>query len=1219
MKNTYNLFLLISVITISVNSFARTVSPFLLVLPDSTNSAEDSLNAIIQDIDADTLRFDNEIEFRDFLRHYGLKNYTVLPPQIINDCTYNPPVSIYPVQVNDDFLNEWRFEGLPFILIFDHIATRKVFNLFLPRLNDPNVNVCNVNMWLTHPVTGQVAQFNDVFNWQDENGKNIFSVNKKVSFLWQIESGVWSFPIDFVQDSTGYDFTFEAYYPGHDDADLSFNGIEMYNQVIRYKDLDGDGYGNPGLSELAYSFTPGYSDNNEDCNDSTNSINPGTAEICNNIDDNCDGSVDNDLPEYYLYADQDGDGFTGDVILQTSCLPFTVTTANNTDCNDTTNTINPSAIEICNQLDDNCSGEMDEGLPMYNYYADLDNDLSGDNQNVIYACNSQVGYVSDNTDCNDSNATINTAGTEICNNIDDNCNGLSDETFTFYTFYNDADADGFGSLVDSISYCDNVQGYITDKSDCNDFDANINPTSTEICNNVDDNCNGLADEDVQTIFYADADGDNFGNPGNTIFSCSAPVGFVTNNADCNDAEATINATSAEVCNAIDDDCDGFTDDEDTNVTNKPTWYADTDNDNFGDLLSTVNLCSMPAGYVSDSTDCNDKDSKINPAEAELCNALDDNCNGFTDEDLQTLFYADADGDGFGDITNSVYACEATEGFVSDYTDCNDSVSAINISRTEICNTIDDDCNGFTDEDVQTLFYADADGDGFGDITNSVYACEATEGFVPDNTDCNDTFESINSARSEICNNVDDNCNGLTDEDVQTIFYADVDGDNFGNALQIILACEAPEGYVSDNTDCNDSDAIINSTIVETCNNTDDDCDGLTDNGLLFLNYYFDADSDGYGSITEVATIACNSIPGYVANNTDCNDENASIHPSSVEICNDLDDDCNGEIDNELAFNTYYADTDNDGFGNQASSIYTCTIPAGYVIDQSDCDNNAAYVNPSVSEVCNGIDDDCNGIIDYGTDFASLTVSGPTAVCIGTSVTLSASEESGYIYKWYRNEKFSFETTSSTYTTTQKGTYKVEIITADGCSDFSNNMVITNIALPSNSISVSTGTDLCTTSFVRMKVTFSNGNTYQWYNNETAILGATSYKYEATVTGNYYCKLTNSSGCTTNSNSVVVTNSCRLTIETGNSEFSVKAFPNPANDFFNIEVTLSMPSDMAWVHLYSINGSEVLRTALEVDNYEGYGLIQLPSNIEPGLYGLRVTTTDEEKTIMLMVN
>ena len=263
------------------------------------------------------------------------------------------------------------------------------------------------------------------------------------------------------------------------------------------------------------------------------------------------------------------------------------------------------------------------------------------------------------------------------------------------------------------------------------------------------------------------------------------------------------------------------------------------------------------------------------------------------------------------------------------------------------------------------YYADADGDGFGDVTTLISTCVQPQGYVTDNTDCNDNDASIYPGAQEICNDVDDDCNDLIDDGlVFTTYYADADGDSFGDVNNPLDACLIPDGYVTDNTDCNDNNANQSVASIEICNGEDDDCDGTIDNGLIFLDYYADLDSDGFGA--GAATNSCVDLgAGYVTNNTDCNNANALINPNATEICNSIDDNCDGQIDEGIVFTTYYQDFDNDGFGT-GDALTSCTNPgAGWVTNNTDCDDTNGNTNPNATETCNTIDDNCDGQIDEG--------------------------------------------------------------------------------------------------------------------------------------------------------------------------------------------------------------------------------------------------------------
>jgi subtilisin-like proprotein convertase family protein len=287
-----------------------------------------------------------------------------------------------------------------------------------------------------------------------------------------------------------------------------------------------------------------------------------------------------------------------------------------------------------------------------------------------------------------------------------------------------------------------------------------------------------------------------------------------------------------------------------------------------------------------------------------------------------------------------------------------------VPTTETCNGIDDDCDGDIDEGVQLTFYQNLDGDEFGNPDVSVMACSAPPGYVSENTDCDDTNPNVNPNAAEICNGIDDDCDTNVDENLLSTFYQDADGDSFGNLLQTAQACTAPQGYVSDNTDCDDGNNAIYPNAPEACNLLDDDCDLDIDEGVL-NTFYEDSDGDSYGNLLQTA-LACTAPPGYVSDNTDCDDGNNAIYPNAPEACNLLDDDCDLDID-EGVLNTFYADADADSYGNPLQTALACTVPPGYVSDNMDCDDGNNQINPAATELCNLLDDDCSGAPEAATN------------------------------------------------------------------------------------------------------------------------------------------------------------------------------------------------------------------------------------------------------------
>lgn len=192
------------------------------------------------------------------------------------------------------------------------------------------------------------------------------------------------------------------------------------------------------------------------------------------------------------------------------------------------------------------------------------------------------------------------------------------------------------------------------------------------------------------------------------------------------------------------------------------------------------------------------------------------------------------------------------------------------------------------------------------------------------------------------------------------FYFDADGDGFGDLNALTITCVQPAGYVTNSTDCNDANFSINESASEVCNNADENCNGQIDEGLLFSNYFYDFDQDGFGT-DDFVEFACATPAGYVDNSLDCNDMNFSVNTGASEVCNDIDDDCNGEVDNGLTFATYFADADGDTYGDLNNTQDFCIEPTElFVSNSEDCDDTNELVNPAATEIWeNGIDDDCN--------------------------------------------------------------------------------------------------------------------------------------------------------------------------------------------------------------------------------------------------------------------
>jgi len=320
------------------------------------------------------------------------------------------------------------------------------------------------------------------------------------------------------------------------------------------------------------------------------------------------------------------------------------------------------------------------------------------------------------------------------------------------------------ALLSVLTGCDAISPFIGEdlKIAICDRDGDGLARASEYCggNDCDD---GDQNAGEPTDWYRDVDSDTYG-AGEAELSCTQPDGFVDHNGDCDDTDELVNPDATEVCNGYDDNCDGNIDDENINV-----WYADADEDTYGDPNTTLTQCDQPDGYVDNALDCLDTDGTVNPDGTEVCDdGIDQDCNNIVDDaDGSQTWYADIDGDGYGDADNTLDTCvESPEGYVQDATDCDDSVYDTSPAAFEACGDgIDNDCDDIIDDDAEDVpWYRDADEDGYGDPNEAQTNCAPPSGYVGNAQDCDDIDTEVNPGVEEVCNNgVDDNCDDSSED------------------------------------------------------------------------------------------------------------------------------------------------------------------------------------------------------------------------------------------------------------------------------------------------------------------------------------------------------------------------------------------------------------------------------------------------------------------------
>ena len=725
---------------------------------------------------------------------------------------------------------------------------------------------------------------------------------------------------------TAYQATLKVAYKSSASSTTPIFSAVMSYSIAGELDSDGDG-----------------ANDDIDCSPANAAIYPGAPELCATagVDNDCDGNsseIDANASDRVLfYRDQDGDTFTlstGSLFCPgTTNAGFRSQQSSPLDCNDTNAAIYPGAPELCSTIgtDNDCDGDASEASGSVTFYRDADGDGYGNPAVTQQACDAPSGYVATAGDCNDTNAAIYPGAPELCATIgtDNDCDGNSSEFDSSapdaIIFYRDVDGDGFGDSYDTTLSCQAPPGYVTVGGD----GCPLNPFSV-----------------APILWYRDQDNDGFGDPGVSVLACSQPAGYIPDNADCDDSSPLVNPLAQEICDPSnrDEDCDGLADDADASATGKATWYRDADGDGYGSASATQLACDAPTGHVAIGGDCNDTSTAIYPGAPELCATIgtDNDCDSdSSDIDAnasdRVLFYRDQDGDSYTLSTGELF-CPGTSnaGFrpqQSTPLDCDDTNAAVYPGATELCNGIDDDCNSAVDDNASAqTYYIDSDDDGYGSATGSSQtSCAPISGWVTNNLDCNDASAAIYPGAPELCATIgtDNNCNGSASDfdanapDTRT-FYSDADGDGIGDSNSTISACTAPPGYVAVGGDGCPSNPFATAPIL----------------------WNRDQDNDSFGD-PNTSQLSCSQPAGYIPESTDCDDSNPAVNPGAPEVCNGIDDNCAGGIDEGLQSRTYYLDADGDGYGDASTATQGCASPGAQWVTQGGdgCPSDPAKIAP----------------------------------------------------------------------------------------------------------------------------------------------------------------------------------------------------------------------------------------------------------------------------------
>lgn len=592
-----------------------------------------------------------------------------------------------------------------------------------------------------------------------------------------------------------------------------------------------------------------------------------SAEICDGIDNNCDGLIDNNPTNVGIdcYSGPGGTQGIGECKAGKTVCASTGPGDTTTQCQ---GAVIPS-IEVCDGKDNDCDGKTDEDII-----------------NLPNACPTQQGACTAVTQCiNGTPKCVQSVGPkpEICNGIDDNCNGLIDDNLTD------------SGLPCTPSGNDPTQGeckagtFTCDKGvlKCTGYKG----PSPEICDGKDNNCNGSIDE----------------NPTDLLSKC-APSGVqvcTSGSEIClNGAKVCTGFTlpAPEVCDGKDNDCNGKIDDN-------PVDSGAQCGNNVGACKAGAFTCQNGALVCTGG---------VGPSK-EICDGIDNDCDGQIDENPSNDKLP-----GVGDSCNSAEGCSGVKV-------CKDgALLCVGTGGSpEVCDGKDNDCNGVIDDNLTDT--GAQCGSNVGQCQPGTFSCQ------------NGTLicDGEVGPTSEICDGLDNDCDGFVDENPSQLPGVGVDCGGVG--------CGAGK------TICKNGQMICQTSggngTPEICNGIDDDCNGLIDDNPI------DVDAPCGSSLGECKPGVYKCKP-KVEGDPSSNEKvcEGGVDPSA-EICDGKDNDCDGKTDE---------DPDGNGPDILPGVGESCTQPGTCGSGITLCKDGAILCQPTgqtAPEICNGIDDDCNGIVD----------------------------------------------------------------------------------------------------------------------------------------------------------------------------------------------------------------------------------------------------------------
>ncbi len=486
--------------------------------------------------------------------------------------------------------------------------------------------------------------------------------------------------------------------------------------------------------------------------------------------------------------------------------------------------------------------------------------------------------------------------------------------------------------------------------DCDDTNPTTYPGATEFCDEKDNNCNGVADEEVKKTFHEDNDKDGFGDPARYTLGCVLPAGmdpggktsYVGNGSDCNDLNKDINPEAGEICDGQDNNCNQSIDDD----LEPPDRICTA---GIGQCLSfglEYKTCLGTNGWSDEFSGC---DALPNEPDQELCDSADQDCDGNPYNGYNVGQFCSV---GVGSCqAEGIYVC-SPDGL---FTLCG---AVEGQPAEEICDGIDNDCDAQIDEELAVPTELCSTGLGSCEAFGSRYKiCLGDAGWSSWFSPC-DAVPSLPTA--EACDGQDNDCNNFIDDNLTAPAQECFAG--IGACRRSGLEYKVCQGWSEWSEEYSGCTAVPGESAVEICDGEDNDCNDLIDDVGNLVTLFADDDGDSFGNIDDSMQLSVCSLPqpGYVANSLDCDDTNSSIHPLADELCDGVDNNCNYEIDDTLIAPAQECFAGLGECRRSGLEYKVCQGWSGWSEEYSGC---TAVPGEPAEEICDGLDNDCDGFID----------------------------------------------------------------------------------------------------------------------------------------------------------------------------------------------------------------------------------------------------------------